>query len=222
MIIIMRCILPYFLLLLLLVILNNHLTKTLNFNNDDDGGIAFITIVTFVDANSWAWREIRKDAKTKERRRKGVPCDEAWASSLMVFFFLVCYTQIPRSKLYLGSTPKRVYVKIKPKNHKIAKWTFLDQEHFPSCISYFIVTWTNKNNQQKQNKFMPLEIENKTYSITFVATNLMQTIKLLELHKIEEVAFGDSSWNLSPKKHKTKPNKKIMQKNLAKHNFFFQ
>lgn len=58
---------------------------------------------------------------------------------------------------------------------------------------------------------MPLEIENKTYSVTFVATNLMQTIKLLELHKIQEVAFGDSSWTLSPKKHKAKPNKKILQ-----------
>ncbi len=63
---------------------------------------------------------------------------------------------------------------------------------------------------------MPLKIENETYSITFVATNLMQTIKLLDLHKIQEVAFGDSSWNPRPRKHKTKPNKKIMQKNLAK------
>ncbi len=61
---------------------------------------------------------------------------------------------------------------------------------------------------------MPLKIENKTYSITFAVANLMQTIKLLELHKIEEVAFGDSSWNLSPKKHKPKPNKKILQNTI--------
>jgi hypothetical protein len=60
---------------------------------------------------------------------------------------------------------------------------------------------------------MPLEIENKTYSITFAATNIMQTIELLELHKIQEVAFGDSSWNPSPKKHKAKPNKKNHAKN---------
>ncbi len=64
---------------------------------------------------------------------------------------------------------------------------------------------------------MPLKIENKTYSITFAVANLMQTIKLLELHKIQEVAFGDSNWNLSPKEHKPKPNTKIMPKNLAKH-----
>jgi hypothetical protein len=62
---------------------------------------------------------------------------------------------------------------------------------------------------------MPLEIENKTYSITFAATNLMQTIKLLELHKIQEVTFGDSSWNPSPRKHKAKPNKKFVQNNFS-------
>jgi hypothetical protein len=49
-----------------------------------------------------------------------------WSMGLFFdgFFSLVFYTQIPRSKLYLGSTPKRVYVKIKPKNRKIVKWTF--------------------------------------------------------------------------------------------------
>jgi hypothetical protein len=40
----------------------------------------------------------------------------------------------------------------------------------------------------------------------------MQTIKLLELHKIQEVAFGDSSWNPSPRKHKAQ----TQQKNHAK------
>lgn len=124
MVIIMRCILPYFLLLLLLVIPNNHLTKTLNFNNDDDGGIAFIAIVTFVDVNSWAWREIRKDAKTKERKRKGVPCDEAWASFSMVFFFLSFTHKFQGPSFIWVQLPKEFMWKSNPKIIKLSSELF--------------------------------------------------------------------------------------------------
>ncbi len=126
MVIIMRCILPYFLLLLLLLVtLNNWLVKTLNFNKDDDGSIAFISIVTFVDAD-WLLSMKRNKERWKNKRKQEERGPLWWSMGLFFdgFFSLVFYTQIPRSKLYLGSTPKRVYVKIKPKNRKIVKWTF--------------------------------------------------------------------------------------------------
>jgi hypothetical protein len=38
---------------------------------------------------------------------------------------------------------------------------------------------------------MPCNVENNILSTTFVTTNLVQIIELLELHKIQELIFDD-------------------------------
>lgn len=53
---------------------------------------------------------------------------------------------------------------------------------------------TQLQHKQTKIKSTPCIIENKICSTILIATNFVQAIELLRLHKVQEVSFGDSKY----------------------------